>query len=81
MPRNIPTQKRSNAMRRKIAEAAHKVIKREGRDRFTMQQVTHEANVSAGILYRYWANRADLIEDIYPNAIEGLGSMREFLDE
>lgn len=80
MSRMIPTQQRSRATQRKIAEAAHVVIEREGRDRFTMKQVIEEAGMSDGIIYRYWADRGDLIADLYPTAIEGLGPMRKFDD-
>lgn len=75
--RKQPIQKRSEVTIEKLRSAARTVIAREGRDRFTTSQIVAEAGVSVGILYRYWANRIDVLDDLYPNRTEGLGELAE----
>lgn len=73
MSRIIPKQKRGVATKAAIMRAAHEVIRQKGRDYFTTGDVAKAAGVSVGSYYRHWANRAELLVELYPNMIDGLG--------
>lgn len=72
MTRETPRQTRATFTRDALLDAARDVIRREGRDRFTMSQIIERAGWSTGILYRYFSDRADVIAAAFPNVIEGL---------
>lgn len=58
----MPRQHRGKVTYVKILTAAREVIAEQGRDRFTTGDVTVRAGVSIGTFYRYFLDRADLLE-------------------
>lgn len=64
--RTEPTQARGKAKVADIREAARVVLERVGRDLFTLEAVRQEAGVSIGTVYRYWADRMELLDEIQP---------------
>ena len=71
--RAVPQQTRSLERKRQIVEAAFAVIKREGRDQFTTEQIAVEAGVSIGTIYRYFNDRVDVLDELFPYRVPGLG--------
>jgi hypothetical protein len=65
--RNEPIQKRSRAMVTRIEDAARIVLARTGRDRMTTGQVTNEAGIAIGSLYRYFPDRVAILDRIWPD--------------
>jgi AcrR family transcriptional regulator len=55
-----PIEKREH-----IERGVVEVIARKGLRGTTIQDIANEANVSPGLLYRYWKNRDDLAGEIY----------------
>lgn len=53
-----------------ILEAARRVFAQKGTHAATMQEVAGEAGLSAGALYRYFANKDDLVRAVNEDAIE-----------
>jgi Bacterial regulatory proteins, tetR family. len=43
-----------------------------GRDRFTTDMIAKRAECSIGTIYRYFADRVDILDELYPNRVEGL---------
>lgn len=60
MPR--VTQAHVDARRREILSAAHRCLARDGFRDATMQEIAHEAGLSAGALYQYFDGKDALIE-------------------
>lgn len=81
MTRSIPVQRRAKGTRDKLTRAALNVIQREGRDGFTTAQIATEAGVSIGTLYRYYSDRVDVLNDLYPDRVEGLRPNRPIKPE
>lgn len=73
-----PQQKRSDSTLRMIRAAAMFAIERKGRDHFTTADIAIQAGVSIGTLYRYYADRTAVLDDLFPKRTEGLGPLREF---
>lgn len=74
---NEPQQPRAKRQLKNIADAAIRVIEKEGRDYFTTGQVASAAGVSIGLIYRYFADRGALLRWLYPDAVQGLGEPRD----
>ena len=72
MARIKPIQKRSEERRATIVAAAKDVIDEVGRDRFTTDMIAKRAECSIGTIYRYFADRVDILDELYPNRVEGL---------
>lgn len=51
-----------------VLEAAVRVLAEVGYDRFTMDNVAHEAHASKATLYRRWSSKADLVVDAVSRA-------------
>lgn len=49
---------RREKTRKAILKAAYKLLKKNGFDYVSMQQITLEAGVSTATLYRWWDNKA-----------------------
>lgn len=71
-----PQQQRAMNRRVEILKAAEAVIAEVGRDRFTTQMIIDRTEGSVGILYRYFRDRHDILDALYPNRVEGLGEVR-----
>ncbi len=55
-----PIEKREH-----IERGVVEVVSRKGLRGTTIQDIANEANVSPGLLYRYWKNRDDLAGEVY----------------
>jgi AcrR family transcriptional regulator len=65
--RTTPKIERSRERLDRIETAAREVIAEKGRDRFTTQDVADRAGVTIGALYRYFGDRVDILDHLYPN--------------
>jgi hypothetical protein len=70
--RKTPVQARGLAQLENIRDAARNVIAVRGRDGFTTQMIATEAGVSIGTVYSFYKNRVAVLDDLYPDRIEGL---------
>lgn len=59
-----PIQKRDA-----IEQAVVHVVAKHGLHGSTIQDIAESANVSSGLLYRYWKSRDDLARDVYRTAV------------
>lgn len=76
MTRVEPVQARSSKRRLRILAAAAQVISDlgpDGRDRFTTGQVAAAAHCSIGTVYRYFEDRVDILNALYPDRARDLG--------
>jgi AcrR family transcriptional regulator len=64
MPRTKPVQARSKEMRDRILTATAQVLAERGYAGLSTNQVAAQAGVSVGSLYRYFEDRADLMEHL-----------------
>lgn len=62
--RTTPKQQRGIDTRARLVEAANAVYEREGRDSLKTQDVQKESGLSIGTLYRYFSNRAEILEAV-----------------
>lgn len=67
MTRALPVQARSAKRRAEILDAAREVIAEKGHERFTTSDITERAGCSIGTFYRYFEDRVDVLDAIYPN--------------
>lgn len=74
---NAPQQRRSQDLSRRILEAAERVLRREGLEGFTIQDVAAEAGVSVGGIYGRFKNRDELLSAIHG---EVLGKIQSHLE-
>jgi AcrR family transcriptional regulator len=56
-----PVQRRSRAAVKSILQATHYLLNTEPYDQISMQAVSRRSGVSVGSIYRYYADKADLI--------------------
>lgn len=63
------TQAHIDARMADILEAALRVFIQKGTDAATMQEIASEAGLSAGALYRYFANKDELIRAVFEKVI------------
>ncbi|MFO0660517.1 MAG: TetR/AcrR family transcriptional regulator [Polyangiaceae bacterium] len=59
--RKRPKQQRSEELVEAILEAALRILKRDGAERFSTVRVAKEAGVSVGSLYQYFPNKESLL--------------------
>ncbi len=64
MPRTKPVQARSKEMRDRILTATAQVLAERGYAGLSTNRVAAQAGVSVGSLYRYFEDRADLMEHL-----------------
>jgi|GEM_PF-5196903 len=64
--RHVPTQTRGKRKVDLIAEHTKLVLRTVGRDRFTTEQVAESAGVSIGVIYRYFDDKVDLLNYVWP---------------
>jgi AcrR family transcriptional regulator len=63
--RNIPTQARSAATYEKILASATEVLVEDGLNGFNTNAVAERAGVNVGSVYHYFANKNDLLKEMY----------------
>ena len=80
--RKRPLQARSRELVEDILEAAIRVLKRQGAQRFTTVRVAEEAGVSVGSLYQYFPNKEALLYRLQRDEwSETLGVLDEILGD
>jgi AcrR family transcriptional regulator len=70
--------------KKQIIVASVKVLNEKGRDRFSTTAVAEQAGVSIGTLYRYYADRVDLLDVVDPDrdkAAERIRAALEYIDK
>ncbi len=65
--RKIPIQSRSWKRVEELEEAARKVLRTIGREKFSLQDIADEAGCSIGTVYRYFKDPIDVLEKVWPN--------------
>lgn len=82
MPRR-PEQleKMRDVTRENIQTAAVRLFARHGFAATTMRQIAAAAQISAGLIYRHYASKEILFEELLSQAITGLGAMAATLRE
>jgi AcrR family transcriptional regulator len=77
-----PVQKRSRAVVKRIVEATRELLNEGPLEELTMQGAAQRAGVSVGTLYRYFADKGDLVRVVQDWALEELeGSLLTHLSE
>lgn len=74
-PRREPMQLRAKETRERILRAARVELSLHGRDRLTTQAIAKRAQVSIGILYRYFADRVAILDEIEPLGKTGVSNV------
>jgi AcrR family transcriptional regulator len=64
-PKRATGRPRSEKTRQAILKAAFRLLKREGFDGVSTQQIAIEAGVSTATLYRWWDNKQAILLDAY----------------
>ena len=70
--RNKPTQERSRAMVERILDAATRVLAGHGYTGMSTNRVADEAGVSIGSLYRYFADKDEIFDELRRRATAGI---------
>ena len=65
----------------RIERAAIEVIAGYGRDAFTTTQIARRAGCSVGAVYRLFSDRLAILDWLYPNRSQALGSLRSGVGE
>ncbi|HEX4416716.1 MAG TPA: TetR family transcriptional regulator [Kofleriaceae bacterium] len=78
-PRRLPVQARSTQLVADILEAAIRVLRRDGAQRFTTIRVAEEAGVSVGSLYQYFPNKQAIIFRLQVDEWEQTGATLDAL--
>ncbi len=78
--RHQPKQSRSIETKRTILEAAAALFAEQGYEQTTTHQVAKAAHVSVGALYRYFADKQAIVEELYLQEVSALRTrlLREF---
>jgi TetR/AcrR family transcriptional regulator, transcriptional repressor of aconitase len=63
------TQEHVDARREAILEAATRLFARQGISGTTMADIAHDADLSAGAIYRYYASKEELVHAVFDDAI------------
>jgi AcrR family transcriptional regulator len=63
--RRAPRQSRSKEMVEAILQAGLLVLREEGPERLTTKRIAERAGVSVGSLYRYFADKEEVLEAVY----------------
>jgi AcrR family transcriptional regulator len=64
-PRRTPRQDRSKEMVEAIVQAGMLVLREEGPERLTTKRIAERAGVAVGSLYRYFADKDDVLEAVF----------------
>lgn len=66
---------RSDARTRQLLEAAARLMERSGSHGVSMQAVADEAGVSVGLIYRYFANKQDLVRAVIVGVLDDMARL------
>jgi TetR/AcrR family transcriptional regulator, transcriptional repressor for nem operon len=82
MPAHLPTTEKGRATRRRILQAASRLIAERGVDRVSLEDVEREAGVGRSQLYHYFDGRDDLLRAVIDTTTDAvLGAQDGLLDE
>ncbi len=74
-------ERRKRETRRKLLDAAHGLMARQGIDTTTIQQITDEADVGFGSFYNYFSSKDAIVEAICAETIESFGDALDTISE
>jgi AcrR family transcriptional regulator len=74
-----PKQKRSQESLERVLEAATRLLEEEGFDAFTIQDVSHRADVSVGAIYARFGSKESLLRAVHRHAMESMRPEHETL--
>jgi AcrR family transcriptional regulator len=69
-----PKQRRSQESLERVLEASIRLLEEEGFDAFTIQDVSHRADVSVGAIYARFGNKESLLRAVHRHAMESIGA-------
>jgi AcrR family transcriptional regulator len=78
--RNVPVQARSTSRLQSLREAALEHLDAVGRDEFSTADVAKIAGASIGTVYRYYKNKAAVLDDIWPERDSIVETVQEILE-
>jgi AcrR family transcriptional regulator len=82
MPAQLPTTEKGRSTRRRILQAASRLIAERGVDRVSLEDVEREAGVGRSQLYHYFDGRDDLLRAVIDTTTDAvLGAQDGLLDE
>ncbi|MFV3126397.1 TetR/AcrR family transcriptional regulator [Niveispirillum sp. KHB5.9] len=64
-PRKVPVQERSKESIRRLLEATHRLLKRDGPKGVTTPNIARESGISVGSIYQYFPNKEAIILALY----------------
>ncbi|SLH88395.1 putative regulatory protein [Mycobacteroides abscessus subsp. abscessus] len=70
--RRRPTQERAKATRELILDTAARLFGERGIDATSTNRIAAEAGVSVGTVYRYFADRTVIVEELLERLLEGI---------
>lgn len=70
--RHDPIQARARNTTRELLDAARELVNEIGIDAVTTGKVAERADVAIGTVYRYFPNRATLLNTLYPGRLEAM---------
>jgi AcrR family transcriptional regulator len=65
-----PVQRRSRAVVTRILKATNDLLNEDSLEQLTMQRVAQRADVSVGSIYRYYADKLDLLRAVQDGALQ-----------
>lgn len=74
-PADAARQARSDARRRQLLDAGARLMERSGSHSVSMQSVADEAGVSVGLIYRYFANKQDLVQGVIVGVLDDMARL------
>jgi AcrR family transcriptional regulator len=75
VPAEAARQARSDARTRQLLEAAARLMERSGSHGVSMQAVADEAGVSVGLIYRYFANKQELVQGVILGVLDDMARL------
>lgn len=69
-PADAARQARSDVRRQQLLRAAARLMERSGSHGVSMQSVAAEAGVSVGLIYRYFANKEELVQAVIVGVLD-----------
>ncbi|HEY4615961.1 MAG TPA: TetR/AcrR family transcriptional regulator [Citricoccus sp.] len=75
VPAEAARQARSDARTRQLLDAAARLMERRGSHGVSMQAVADEAGVSVGLIYRYFANKQELVQGVILGVLDDMARL------
>lgn len=72
-PAKAATAARASLRKRQLLSAAARLMSRDGADAVSMQALADEAQVSVGLIYRYFGNKEDLLLAVIVEVLDAFG--------